>query len=130
MVESVLKLNAINDDEKIQGNGTFGVECNTDIEIAVDGGINADGAFPNAAIPAGSVRTPAPTMALTKLAVLECDRDERALEQRQHDGRIAGVLVDLLAALLAFLLELLELRDDHGEQLQDDRGADVGHDAQ
>src|SRR6185436_11317838 len=39
-------------------------------------------------------------------------------------------LLDLLAALLAFLLHLLEGRDDRAEKLEDNRGGDVGHDAE
>src|SRR4029453_17812080 len=43
---------------------------------------------------------------------------------------VAGVLRDLSAAELAFLRELLEIGPDHRQQLQNDRRADVGHDAQ
>ena len=68
--------------------------------------------------------------ALTELAVLERDREERALEQRDHHRRVAGPLRDLAAALIAFLLELLQRRDHDRQQLENDRGADVGHDAQ
>src|SRR6476659_5595963 len=52
------------------------------------------------------------------------------LREGQHDGQIARVLRDLLLADLALLLEPLERRHDHREQLQDDRGRDVGHDPQ
>ena len=41
---------------------------------------------------------------------LEPDRDAVGLERRQQHGEVAGVLVDDLAALLAFLLQLLERR--------------------
>ena len=43
---------------------------------------------------------------------------------------IAGVLGDLGGAGLAFLLQGLQARDHHGQQLQDDAGGDVGHDAE
>src|SRR4029434_1446934 len=43
---------------------------------------------------------------------------------------ITRELVDPPLPLLSLLLELLELRDHDREQLEDDRGADVGHDAQ
>ena len=44
--------------------------------------------------------------------------------------QIAGVLVERLAARLAFLLQRLELRRHRGQQLDDDRGRDVRHDVQ
>ncbi len=43
---------------------------------------------------------------------------------------VAGVLVDDLAALLAFLLQVFERRHDRGHELHDDRSGDVGHDAE
>ena len=61
---------------------------------------------------------------------LEPDGDAVGLEHGQHDGQVARVLVDDLAALLALLLQLLERRDDRRHQLHDDRGGDVGHDAE
>jgi hypothetical protein len=58
-------------------------------------------------------------------------RHERGrLQDRQSDGQEPGVLGDLGLARLALLLQRLQPRDDHGEQLQDDAGGDVGHDAQ
>ncbi|CAD5267188.1 conserved hypothetical protein [Bosea sp. EC-HK365B] len=61
---------------------------------------------------------------------LQTDADAPGLEQRQHQRQIARVLVEDLAARLAFLLQRLEGRDDAGEQLDDDRGRDVRHDRQ
>ena len=52
------------------------------------------------------------------------------LDGRQADREVPAVLGDDLLALLALFLELLELGDDHREELHDDRGRDVGHDAQ
>jgi hypothetical protein len=57
-------------------------------------------------------------------------QDGGRLKDRQADGEVAGVLRDLRLARLPFLLEHLQTRDDHGEQLQDDARRDVGHDAQ
>ena len=54
----------------------------------------------------------------------------RGLDQAQRDGAVAGVLGDLAPAQLAFLRQPLQVRPDDGQQLQDDRRADVGHDAQ
>ena len=48
----------------------------------------------------------------------------------RHDRAVARVLRDLAPAELAFLRQPLEVRPDDGQQLQDDRRADVGHDAQ
>ena len=54
--------------------------------------------------------------------------DAERLDERDHHGPVAGPLGDLLAPHLPFLGELLEVRPDHREELQDDRGRDVGHD--
>src|SRR5262249_32500341 len=61
---------------------------------------------------------------------LEEDRETERLAQAEHDRPVAGVLRDLAAPQLALLRQPLEVRPDDGEQLQDDRRADVGHDAQ
>ena len=63
-------------------------------------------------------------------AALQPDRDAVGLDERQQHGAVARVLVDDLAALLAFLLQRFERRDDRRHQLHDDGGGDVGHDAQ
>ncbi len=60
----------------------------------------------------------------------EADRDTVGLERGQDHREIAGVLVQQLAARLAFLLQRLELRRDGGQELDDDRGRDVRHDVQ
>jgi hypothetical protein len=56
--------------------------------------------------------------------------DAGALQHGQRDREVARVLGQLVLTRLAFLLQLLEPRDDHGEQLDDDARRDVGHDAQ
>ena len=54
--------------------------------------------------------------------------DAGRLQQRQAERQVAGVLGDLGLAGLALLLEGLQPRDHHDEQLQDDARRDVGHD--
>ena len=68
--------------------------------------------------------------ALRRGLALEHDGERHRLHDRQHDGAVAGVLRDLAAAELAFLRQPLQVRPDHRQELQDDRRADVGHDAQ
>ena len=53
-----------------------------------------------------------------------------ALAQAEEHGGVAGIFVDLLAARFAFLLQLFQRRIDAAQKLEDDRGRDVGHDAQ
>ena len=60
----------------------------------------------------------------------EADGDAIGLERREEHRAVAGILVDLLAALLAFLLELLEMRRDRRHQLDDDRCRDIRHDVE
>ena len=55
---------------------------------------------------------------------------EPALAEAEHDGGVAGVFVDLLPAAFALLLQLLQRRLDAAQELEDNRGRDVGHDAQ
>jgi hypothetical protein len=55
--------------------------------------------------------------------------DAGGLQDGQRDRQVAGVLRHLGLAGLAFLAQFLESRDDHGEQLHDDAGGDVGHHA-
>ena len=55
---------------------------------------------------------------------------EDRLDDAQRDRRVARPLLDLLAAGLAFLLQLFQRRDDGRQELEDDRGRDVRHDAQ
>jgi hypothetical protein len=61
---------------------------------------------------------------------LEADGDAVRLERRQDHGQVARVLVQGLAAGLAFLLQRLELGRDGGQKLDDDRCRDVRHDVQ
>src|SRR5439155_9501112 len=65
-----------------------------------------------------------------RLNALEAHADERALDHRQQNRAVAGVLSDLPTSELALLRELLQIRKDHGEKLQDDRGGDVRHDSE
>src|SRR5262249_35244840 len=62
--------------------------------------------------------------------LLEENGNAHRLHDAQQDGPVARVLRDLPPPELAFLRELLEVRPDDRQQLQDDRRADVGHDAQ
>src|SRR5205823_7820593 len=63
-------------------------------------------------------------------AALQTDGDAQRLQGGEHGGEVASPHGDLLAAQLAFLLQLGQRLVHHGEQLQDDGGSDVGHDAQ
>ncbi len=56
--------------------------------------------------------------------------DADGLQRAKNDGHVAGPLRDLAAAQFAFLLDARQRLIDHGEQLKDDGGGDVGHDAQ
>ena len=55
---------------------------------------------------------------------------EGALDGAEDDGGVARVFVDLLPAALSFLHHGLERGDDAAQELEDDRGRDVGHDPQ
>src|SRR6266496_565423 len=61
---------------------------------------------------------------------LERDRDAGRLEKREKHRAVARVLGDLALAGLALFFQLLELRGHRGHELHDDRGRDVGHDAE
>src|ERR1044071_1127844 len=61
---------------------------------------------------------------------LEPARDDEGLERAEDDRQVAVVLVELLAAGLALLLQALELREDGRHQLRDDGGGDVGRHAE
>ena len=52
------------------------------------------------------------------------------LNDGEDDRQVARPLGDLAPAQLAFLLQLFQRRNDHGQQLQNDRRRDVRHDAQ
>ena len=66
---------------------------------------------------------------LTRLRFEPAHR-EIALDQRDHDGQVAGILVEPLAPGLALFLERLPRAVERGAELNHDRGGDVGHDAQ
>ena len=61
---------------------------------------------------------------------LEEDRDAHGLHDRQQNRPVACVLGDLAATELPFFRQPLQIRPDDGQQLQDDRRADVRHDAE
>ena len=67
---------------------------------------------------------------LEEFAVGGRGHDGRGLEDAQADREVARVLGELGGARLPLLVELLEVRDHHAQQLDDDRRRDVGHDAQ
>ena len=56
--------------------------------------------------------------------------DRGRVQQCQPDGQVARVLRELGLALRTLLMQLLEARDDHSQQLDDDARRDVGHHAQ
>jgi hypothetical protein len=56
--------------------------------------------------------------------------DAGGLQDRQRQGEVPRVLRDLGLAGLSLLLEGLEPRDHHDQQLQDDARGDVRHDAE
>ena len=56
--------------------------------------------------------------------------DGEGLDDGEQDGDVARPLGDLAAADLAFLLQLRERLIDDREQLEDDGGGDVRHDAE
>ena len=61
---------------------------------------------------------------------LQPDRDPIGLDRRQQDSAEAGVLVQLLAPALAFLLQRFECRGHRSQELDDDRCRNVRHDVQ
>ena len=56
--------------------------------------------------------------------------DADGLERAQDHGHVTRPLGDLAPAQLAFLLNAGQGLIDHGEQLEDDRRRDIGHDAE
>ena len=60
----------------------------------------------------------------------ENKRKTRALQQCNCDRDVAGPLSDLALTNSTHFLPLLQLRNDHIEDLHDDAGRDVGHDAE
>ena len=67
---------------------------------------------------------------LAQVAALQHERDRGALDDTEPNRQVARPLRDLAPPQLALFLKLFERRDDDGQQLQDDRRRDVGHDAQ
>ena len=61
--------------------------------------------------------------------MLQPDGDAQRLDGGQPDRAIAGILVDDLAAGLAFLFQGFQFRKHRRHQLDDDGGRDIGHDA-
>ena len=68
--------------------------------------------------------------ALEQLPAAGQRHDAGGLQDRERQGEVAGVLGDLGLAGLALVLEGLQPRDHHDEQLQDDARGDVRHDAE
>ena len=60
----------------------------------------------------------------------QADGDAAALDQANKHGTVAGILGDFFLAQLAFLGDTVQVGPDHLQQLQNNRSADVGHDAQ
>ena len=60
----------------------------------------------------------------------ERHEQHETLHQANRDGEVTGILIDLLATDIAFLLEAGETGEDRTHQLHDNGGADVGHDAE
>src|ERR1700722_4726656 len=68
---------------------------------------------------------------LTAVArALQRGGDRGGLNDAEDDGEVARVLRDLAAAELAFFLELFEVWEPHGHQLENDGCRDVRHDAE
>jgi hypothetical protein len=63
-------------------------------------------------------------------AVGEGKGDGQRLHGTQNHGDVAGPLRDFAPPQLPFFLQLSQWLVNHGEQLEDDGGGDVGHDAQ
>jgi hypothetical protein len=64
------------------------------------------------------------------LQILQKNADAKGLDDADEQGPVTGVLGNLLPPELAFLGQPFQIRPDNLEKLQDDRGADVRHDAQ
>jgi hypothetical protein len=58
------------------------------------------------------------------------DGNTEPLDNAKDNRSVAGVLGDFLAALLTFFFQLLQVGNDNGQQLDDNRGTDVWHDPQ
>ena len=62
--------------------------------------------------------------------VVEVGNECRTLQHQNTDRQETSPLVHLAAAALTLLLHLLEIRDHHTHQLDDNRGGDVRHDSE
>ena len=71
-----------------------------------------------------------PDEPVSAIAAAEAVEQEDALQDADGHRRVAGPAVDDLLARLALLAEGLQLGHDLDQQGEDDRRADVGHDAQ
>ena len=61
---------------------------------------------------------------------LQANRDAEPLNARDPDRPDAGILDDLFPSTLTFHGQLRQMGNDHREQLEDDRRADIRHDAE
>ena len=66
----------------------------------------------------------------TIITITDRQGNTHGLEQSQAQSAITRVLRNLAAPGFALFLELLKHGHDIAQQLHDDRGRDVGHDAQ
>ena len=62
--------------------------------------------------------------------LLQPDADSKALDDTQDNGAVTCVLSDLLPSRLPFLGKPLQVGNHHGQQLQNDGGANIRHNAQ
>ena len=67
--------------------------------------------------------------ATEKLATVSQGDDAGGLKQRQPNSEVTRVLRHLCLSGLAFLLQLLKVRNNHRQQLHNNRRRDVGHNA-
>ena len=81
-------------------------------------------------VPHGTVRNNLRALVVEQRAGTCGHQNGGGLQHGKADGQITGVLGQLGFAGLAFLVQCLETRDDHTQQLDDDRCGDVRHDAQ
>ncbi|SUS08836.1 hypothetical protein DF3PB_900002 [uncultured Defluviicoccus sp.] len=65
-----------------------------------------------------------------RLHAFQTDGEAIGLTGRDQHRKVAGILVDLLAARLAFLLQRLQRRHHRGHQLDDDGRRNVRHDVE
>ena len=76
-------------------------------------------------------KTPAPNwynQRPTHFHMLQTNSNAQPLNQTQDDCAITGVLIDFLTPCLPFFFELFQIGDHHGEQFENNGGANIGHD--